>query len=133
MNIEEIEIFSIEECRNNPDKLYIYGNNCKNYGNSGQAIIRDEINSAGISTKISPWDYMSDEEFELNKIEIDKNIDNILEGAYRFDCIVFPSMGVGTGRAMMMKKCPRTFLYLCKELLDNFGFNNIKNLQSKNF
>lgn len=133
IEIEETDIFSIEICENNPTKLYIFGDNVTGQGKGGQAIIRDMNNSYGISTKTSPYQYFTDESYDINIEHININIWNIKSIAKDYNKIVFPSQGLGTGRARMMQECPKTFLYLCNILLEEFGYNNLKNLCSKNF
>ena len=39
--IEIQKIFSVEDCNNNPNKIYIFGDNLCGVGKGGQAIIRE--------------------------------------------------------------------------------------------
>ena len=127
------EYFSIEKCRKNPKNLYVYGDNIIRIGKGGQAIIRDEPNAFGIATKASPSIYMSDIDYFENIRIINNDIFKIRE-AYKndmYDSIIFSINGLGTGLSNMQQVCPRTFLYLCERLLDEFNFNNLQSLKSK--
>ena len=52
--VEIQKIFSVEDCNNNPNKIYIFGDNLCGVGKGGQAIIRDCVNVFGIPTKRTP-------------------------------------------------------------------------------
>jgi hypothetical protein len=120
-----IDKYDVNIVKNNPDKIYIFGDNVVGKGKKGQAIIRDEENSFGIPTKKLPFtseeSYFSDKEFKENKEYIDKAIDKIKKDGRE---IVFPKDGIGTGLAKLKEKAPKTWEYLNKKLLDEFGFNN---------
>ena len=110
---ETVKRYSVKDLRNNPDKIYIFGDNTEGWGKGGQAIVRDEPNAFGISTKDSPTQFMSDDNFEANKAKIDADIAAIKADGRP---IVFPEDGIGTGRADLQNKAPRTWAYLQKEL-----------------
>lgn len=112
-SFETVKRYSVEDLRNNPDKIYIFGDNTEGWGKGGQAIVRDEPNAFGISTKDSPTQFMSDDNFEANKAKIDADIAAIKADGRP---IVFPEDGIGTGRADLQNKAPRTWAYLQKEL-----------------
>ena len=106
--------YSIEECDKNPNKLYVFGDNCIRKGTAGQAVIRHCGNSIGIATKRLPSttddSYFSD----TNVDDVDTVIDDILllmktSRNGLFDTIVFPKDGLGTGLAKMDKKAPKLF------------------------
>ena len=46
--------FSIEDCSNHPDRVFIFGDNLIQKGKGGQAVIRDCHNAYGIPTKRTP-------------------------------------------------------------------------------
>jgi hypothetical protein len=121
-SFETVKRYSVEDLRNNPDKIYIFGDNTEGWGKGGQAIVRDEPNAFGISTKDSPTQFMSDDNFEANKAKIDADIAAIKADGRP---IVFPEDGIGTGRADLQNKAPRTWAYLQKELNKLKG-NNTK-------
>lgn len=112
-SFETVKRYSVEDLRNNSDKIYIFGDNTEGWGKGGQAIVRDEPNAFGISTKDSPTQFMSDDNFEANKAKIDADIAAIKADGRP---IVFPEDGIGTGRADLQNKAPRTWAYLQKEL-----------------
>ena len=62
--------------------------------------------------------YYTDDELETNKRKIDEAIQNIIiiiqENEY--DTIVFPKDGLGTGRAKLHIKAPKTFKYLINKI-----------------
>lgn len=137
--VETDKEFSIEKCKANPNKLYIFGENEAQFGSNvmggGQAVIRGQINAYGLRTLEDigvPWnDYDG-----ISKISIiDKDIQNIntLMELDDFDALVFPAYGLGTGRARMMVNAPIYFLYLSTILLESFRFNNIQYLESPKF
>lgn len=110
---ETIKKYDVDTVRSNPDKLYIFGDNTEGWGKGGQAIIRDESNAFGISTKDSPREFMSDNNFEANKARIDADIEAIKADGRP---IVFPEDGIGTGRADLKNKAPKTWNYLEEQI-----------------
>ena len=127
-NVESTEMFSIDLCRKNPRKLYIFGDNIQKIGMGGQAIIRKELNSFGISSKYSIMESYDDKRFLENKRFIDQDVVELKILMDAYDKVVFSQYGIGTGLASLQSLAPRTFLYLSQVLLDNFGFNNVKYL-----
>jgi len=110
---ETVKMYSVADVQANPDKIYIFGDNTEGWGKGGQAIIRDESNAFGISTKDSPREFMSDDNFEANKAKIDADIAAIKADGRP---IVFPEDGIGTGRADLENKAPQTWAYLQEQL-----------------
>lgn len=134
--ISRLNIYTIESCNNNPNALFVFGDNILRSGRGGQAIIRECANAIGIATKVSPAVYMNDEQYLINQISIDADIMNIRKAMANNDysTLVFPTAGLGWGRAQMQSKCPKTALYLSQRLLEEFGYNNIEDLvNSKQF
>lgn len=126
--------YNVANCRNNPDFLYIFGDNTLRIGKGGQAVIRDEPNSVGLCTKISIGEFMSDTHYNYNKGIIDNDIITIKNKVHygSFKHLVFPKSGFGWGLADMQHKCPLTALYLCQRLIEEFDFNNLQDLQNGN-
>ena len=123
--VEIQKIFSIEDCNNNPNKIYIFGDNLCGIGKGGQAIIRDCSNAFGIPTKRAPSMYgnafFSDQfdEYEAVKAKIEKLI---TLDRYKTDItFVFPTAGLGTGLAQMKTKSPKLFKYMNEQLNKHFG------------
>jgi hypothetical protein len=137
MKITTIETYSITMVENYPKSLFVFGENVqqqftKSIG-AGQAIIRGLANTFGFCTLDSIGKYWTDVEFELNRNQIDLDVARLKEMSKDYELIVFPYYGLGTGRARMQVNCPLTFVYMCEQLLKEFGYNNLENLISKNF
>lgn len=137
MKIEIHSIYSRELVQQNPNKLFVFGENVKQQGSDviggGQAVIRGLPNTYGLCTLTVIGNYWTDEYFAVHKMQIDKDIKAIYNLSNKFDTIVFPMSGLGTGRAKLHQKAPKTFLYLCGQLLSRFGYNNLNSLESLKF
>lgn len=109
-----------EDVRENPNFLFIFGDNDIERGEKGQAIIRTCKNAFGIPTQKYPSSrdssFYSDEEFEENKRKIKKAINKIIDASSNFDALIFPKDGLGTGLAQLEKRAPKTFRYLNKAI-----------------
>lgn len=135
MKIETSMFFTRELVKENLNKLYIFGENQKQQGSciigGGQAIVRGLPNTYGLCTLNAIGDYWTDDLFLLNVNQINSDIVNIAN--LDFPTVVFPANGLGTGRAKLHVTAPRTFLYLCEQLLIHFNFNNLSQMQVKQF
>ena len=109
--ISEVKKMTPELLKANRDKVYLFGDNTKRTGKSGQSIIRDEPNAHGIPTKKSAKVFWTDDTYDANTKAIDKAFDSIPEGE-----IVIPKDGLGTGRAKLKENAPKTFKYLESKL-----------------
>lgn len=125
MKCEYADRFSVELCRANPNKLYVFGDNLARWGTAGQACIRREPNSFGVPTKRYPdtvaHAYFSDAKCERNHVL------NALRELYvksEYFTLVFPSAGIGTGLAKMPEKSPLIYAEMCGILLKHFGVKN---------
>mgnify|MGYP000898455653 CR=1 FL=1 len=123
--IERMRVISREFVRANRDKLFLFGDNADRRGFGGQArAMRGEPNAMGIPTKKSPSyedaAFFTDEEFEKNKAAIDLAFAEIAKRAAsdEIQVIVIPSNGVGTGRAQLKRRAPRTFAHLQSRLAE---------------
>ena len=122
--VETQKIFSVKDCNNNPNKIYIFGDNLCGVGNGGQAIIRDCHNAYGIPTKrlpsMGPASFFSDEfdEYEAVKFTIEKLV---MRYPLKEITFVFPTDGLGTGLAQMKTKSPKLFKYMNEQLNKHFG------------
>ncbi len=120
--IERMQFITREHVRSNRNKLFLFGDNLKNRGFGGQAAaLRGEPNAIGVPTKKSPSftddALFSDDEFEQNKTVIDAAFVEVADAIMdSIRVIVIPSDGLGTGRAQLDKRAPRTFAYLQKRL-----------------
>ena len=116
MKLLSAKMYSVSLLRKNPDKVFIFGDNLKGYGKGGQAIIRDEPNAIGIPTKkapsMNPGSFFTDAEYAANKQAIDQAFTKIPRGK----TIVVPKDNIGTGKAQLKQKAPKTWLYLQEKL-----------------
>lgn len=110
--------------RNNPKKLFLFGDNLIRRGLGGQAReMRGEPNAIGIPTKKLPARtqdaYFTDDEFDANKGAIDRALDDVNRWMSNHGAgavLVIPASGLGTGRAELAQRAPRTFAYLQMKL-----------------
>ena len=127
MPVELQKHFSVEDCNNNPDKIYVFGDNLIHKGKGGQAIIRDCPNAIGIPTKRLPS--MAENAFFNDKREeyaiVTFHITKLFTLKYKNNkqIFVFPKDGLGTGRAEMNIQSPKLFKYMNKLLNAYFGLN----------
>ena len=123
--VEIQKIFSIEDCNNNPNKIYIFGDNLCGVGKGGQAVIRDCHNAYGIPTKRTPSmdsnAFFSDsfDEYETVKNKIEQLI--LLASCKKTTIFVFPEARLGTGLARMNQTSPKLFNYMNRMLHKFFG------------
>ena len=116
--VERMQYITREYVRANRNKLFLFGDNLERRGFGGQAAaMRGEPNAIGIPTKKSPSyrddAFFSDDEFEQNKASIDAAFAEIMNAVTdSIRVIVIPSDGLGTGRAQLDRRAPRTFAYL---------------------
>ena len=120
--VERMRFISRVYVRANRDKLFLFGDNLERKGFGGQAAaMRGEPNAIGIPAKKSPSNseraFFSDSEFEQNQAAIDAAFAEILDAATdSIRVIVIPADGLGTGRAQLAARAPRTFAYLQQRL-----------------
>lgn len=130
--MKNVEIFNgnwtVEDVINNPNKIFVFGDNNARSGKGGQAIIRGLLNTAGIRTKKAPnnrsTSFYKDTDLEENKKNILEDVTNIKNHMLFGYTIVLSSGGYGTGLANLKEFAPKTFEYLCQVLKDNFHFDN---------
>jgi len=113
---ETIKILSLKAC-NNPNKIYVFGDNLIKKGKKGQACIRDAKNAFGVPTKRLPCMqdgcFFSDQKDEYEAVE--KALFELLSLESKYD-IVVPEDGIGTGLAKMEEFSPKLFKYINKML-----------------
>lgn len=120
--VERMRFINREYVRAHREKLFIFGDNLERRGFGGQAAaMRGEPNAIGVPTKKSPsyseGAFLCDSEFEQNKIAIDRAFDQLTKKASDATrAIVIPASGLGTGRAQLDRRAPRTFAYLRSRL-----------------
>lgn len=122
--IERRQFITRAFVRANRNKLFLFGDNLERRGLGGQAAaMRGEPNAIGIPTKKSPSykddAFFSDDEFEQNKAAIDAAFAKVASAITEANrTIVIPTDGLGTGRAQLWRRAPRTFAYLQKRLAE---------------
>lgn len=124
--------FSVDICKKNSKVLFIYGDNQIHEGNGGTATIRGERNAIGISSKKLPSmleeAFYTDDEYDENIKFFEKDLERIKAYALEIeaDSLCFPFYGIGTGFAFLPLKAPKTFLYMCTRLYEEWKFNNVE-------
>jgi len=117
------------DCLYNSNWLFIFGDNDVKRGLGGQAVIRRCRNAMGIPTKkypnYNPDSYYTDDEFTENCQKIDAALDRIIETVEttqpKYEYIVLPEDGFGTGLARLKTHAPRTLEYIDREVLRRLG------------
>lgn len=134
-NFEIAEKITRKYVKENPDKIFLFGDNVNQSGYGGQAReMRGEPNAIGIPTKHAPntenWAYFTDKGLDENKEAIDKAFAKLAK--FPPDTIiVFPKAGIGTGLAELNERAPQTFAYL-QEKLNAIGLNETAAEQQAN-
>lgn len=117
-NVSLMKRYSKKIVQENPDKIFVFGDNLEEYGKGGQAIIRDCQNSFGIPTKRKPS--MSKDSFFSDQEDEFKIVENKLRDLFKLNKeIVFPVDGLGTGLAKMEEKSPLLFKRM-NEIINKF-------------
>ena len=122
--IQRLKYITREYVKANPDKLFLFGDNLEQRGFGGQAAaMRGEPNAVGIPTKKKPSReesaFFSDDEFELNKSALEAALSPVFIAVSDNNItVVIPADGLGTGRAELDRRAPRTFAYLQRRLAD---------------
>lgn len=103
--------------RNNPDKIFLYGDNLLERGMGGQAKeCRGEPNTIGIPTKRAPGhkdsDFFTDEDYTTNV----RHIENCFNKIPPDSIVVLPEAGLGTGLAQLDRRAPKTFAYILSKI-----------------
>lgn len=117
--------YTVPLLRQNPDKIFVFGDNLLRKGKGGQAVIRDEINSFGIVTKRKPT--MELDAFFSDKIEELEAMTRDLERLFILSMtneVVFPVGGIGTGLAKLKEFSPLIWTELNRLLEFYFGYKN---------
>jgi len=119
------------DAKNNPNAIFIFGDNDERVGFGGLAKeLRNEPNAYGIRVKKKPTTmpdaYYIDKEYKDNIWKITEDINHIVDAVNKNPDfpIIFPADGIGTGLARMKSECPRTYETMLL-LLD--GILEIKN------
>jgi hypothetical protein len=93
-----VERLSVDLCKENPNIVFVFGDNLIAKGKAGQAVIRDSPNSFGVPTKRLP-SMLKAAFFNDNPDEFEA-VKNSLRELYRLSKnkqIAWPESGLGTG------------------------------------
>ena len=124
MTIEFVSIFSTKICTENPDKIYVFGDNFTRYGKRGQAVVRGCKNTYGIPTKVRPTmdddAFLSDDTLDSYIMHLARYKAELLELS-KTHTLVFPIGGIGTGLSQMPYRCPQCFKAL-SDMLETFTY-----------
>jgi hypothetical protein len=127
IKVEQQNRYSVQDVRNNPDKIFVFGDNSIRQGTGGQAQIRNEPNAVGIMTKKFPRNtpdaFLYDSEYAENIKRINEDIEN-LKQKVKGKTVVFPTDGIGTNLADIAHTAPRTMEYLINRLREEFGLKD---------
>lgn len=120
--LERERFITREMVRDNPQKIFIFGDNDEQVGFGGQAAqMRGEKNVIGIPTKKKPdmneGSFYTDLEFEENKLKINAAIKEILKKIREGYDIVIPENGIGSGLSELNKRAPKTFKFINSSIL----------------
>ncbi len=118
------------DLRENPDVIYLFGDNDQRSGYGGQAEeMRGEPNARGVRTKKAPSRrpdaFFSDAEFEENRLQIDNDLFGLWDHLAAGGDVVCPMNGLGTGLSDLAATAPRTNNFLRHQLENlhtHFGY-----------
>ena len=105
--------------RDEPEKLFVFGDNLARIGKGGQAKeMRGEPNAVGLPTKVSPSIYLSDSDLAKVSRAIRDDLDRLMAHLRRGGTVVWPSNGIGTGLAELDTRAPHVAEFYAAVLLD---------------
>jgi hypothetical protein len=121
-----IKRYTREQIQSNPSVWYLFGDNDIRCGMGGQALAaRGNKNAIGIRTKKLPGSseeaYYSDRDYDENVRKIAEDFIPAFDAILRFENVVIPEDGMGTGFAELHARAPRTLIFinvLTLELVD---------------
>jgi hypothetical protein len=111
--IEYKKFITRQDLRNNPDKIFLFGDNLEQKGMGGQAAeMRGEPNAIGIPTKkkgdMDPSSFFYNED----NADAEDAIDAAFAKIPNNKVVVIPADGLGTGRARLAQTCPALLVYI---------------------
>lgn len=106
-----------QDLKDNPDKLYLFGDNDQRYGLGGQAKeMRGEPNALGIVTKKEPNNnensFLKDEHLGSNIRFFMDDMSRAINFLQKGGTVVIPEDGLGTGLSQLPTKAPKTNEFL---------------------
>jgi hypothetical protein len=123
------EWISRADLQDNPDKIYVFGDNVKRYGYGGQAKeMRGEPNAFGIPTKWAPSmsddSYFSDRQYNDIVIILDLHFQKLRSHIENGTSVVFPTNGIGTGLSQLPQRAPIVNDFIQNLIYDLENFAN---------
>lgn len=123
MNVIKMDKITRQFVQDNPQYLFLFGDNLTGKGMGGQAKeMRGEPNTQGVPTKHKPTmdrdAFFVDEEYAQIKFLYDQ-LFMMIHAVYRagkFEAVVIPMAGLGTGLAELPTRAPRIYQYLQDKL-----------------
>ena len=111
-----------DDLRNNPDAVFLFGDNVRRTGMGGQAAaMRGEPNALGIATKWAPdnreTSFFSDDDLDRIYPIITGDFIQAFAARTRGRLIIIPADGLGTGLSQLPKRAP-TVNQLVVDFLD---------------
>jgi hypothetical protein len=105
------------DLQNNPNAIFLFGDNNERKGMGGQAgAMRGEPNAIGVATKWTPTSgtnaYFTDEDFLAACHVISKDFRKVFAARDAGKMIVIPTDGLGTGLSKLPEKAPRVNAHL---------------------
>lgn len=101
-----------QDLRDNPEWIYLFGDNLMRVGMGGQAAeMRGEPNAYGIPTKVAPGnapeDFFNDLDFLVVSNQYMDDFAYLMDALDEGKTIVIPEDGLGTGLADLNNKAPK--------------------------
>ena len=124
MEVKIVDKWSRTSVALDTDFVYLFGDNLSDAENGyvpykTQAVIRGLPNAIGICTKrdryVRDGSYLNDGDYGWFTVHVDTQIRLALNSGKN---IALPTMGIGTGMAMLEEKAPRCHEYLQSKLIE---------------
>jgi len=114
---------------NNPNTVYVFGDNMQETGYGGQAgAMRGEPNAFGIPTKWSPGmresDFFTDKDLKNVSTVFDEDFRQLKDHISAGRNVVFPADGLGTGLSQLPQRAPLILDYIRQKIRDLKDFAN---------
>ena len=111
-----------QDIKNNPQNLYVFGDNLQRAGLGGQAKeMRGEKNSVGLPTKKSPspTGFLSNDDFDEVLEASEEDEKRLIAHLKSGGVVIWPEDGIGTGLAQLRDHAPAIFEFYTN-LLEEF-------------
>lgn len=114
MPVKKIKWITRQIVRDNPDWIFVFGDNASRTGLGGQAKeMRGEPNAIGVATKWKPSmaedAFFRDEDYKEIYLIVSKDLWKVHDQLAAGKTVVVPEDGIGTGLSRLEIGCPRIF------------------------